>query len=141
MPFFGPLRDLDRKFSWSFFGFLLAVLFGTLTIYDRFIADKNPRLYFDVLTSTAVLDIKENLPNLEILFDGLNIREQNLSLRVFSIKVVNDSTKDILKGDYDPEDPIGFHLEGGKIIRADIAGTSPEPRNPNTVSRAPNPQS
>jgi len=126
MSFFGLFRDLDRKFSWSFLGFLLAVLFGTLTIYDRFIADKHPKLYFDVLTSTAVLDIKENLPKLEILFDGLNIREQNLSLRVLSIKVVNDSSKDILKGDYDPEDPIGFHIEAGKIIRSDIAGTSNE---------------
>lgn len=126
MSIFSPLRYLDQKFSWSFFGFLLAVLFGTLTIYDRFIADKHPKLYFDVLTSTTVLDIKENLPKLEILFDGLNIREQNLSLRVLSIKVVNDSSKDILKGDYDPDDPIGFHIEGGKIIRSDIAGTSNE---------------
>jgi len=98
MSLFKILRNLDQKFSWSFLGFLVAVLFGTITVYDRFIAVKHPQVYFDVITSTAVLDIREDLPKLEIFFSGINIREQKLSLRVVSIKVINEGPQDILKG-------------------------------------------
>ena len=124
MSLFKILRNLDRKFSWSFLGFLVAVLLGTITVYDRFIAAKHPQVYFDVLTSTAVLDIKEDLPKLEIFFSGINIREQKLSLRVVSIKVVNESSQDILKGHYDAEDPIGFRVQPGKIISTELADSS-----------------
>jgi hypothetical protein len=124
MALFKALRNLDRKFSWSFLGFLVAALFGTITVYDRFIADKHPQVYFDVVTSTAVLDIKEDLPKLEIFFSGINIREQKLSLRVVSIKVINESSMDILKGHYDAEDPIGFRVQPGKIISTELADSS-----------------
>jgi hypothetical protein len=114
MWLFKKLQKLNRKFALTI---MLALIAFAFFVYDRFIADKHPQVYFDVLTSTAVLDIKEDLPKLEILFDGINIREQNLSLRIVSLKVFNDSSKDIRKVDYDTEDPIGFRVQPGKIIR------------------------
>ena len=120
------IRDLDRKFSWSFLGFVLAFFFGTLAIYDRFLAEKNRQLYFDVLTNTAVMDIKEDVPTLDIFFDGVNIKQQNQSLRIMSIRIVNDSSRDILKGLYDPKDLLGFRLSHGKIIRVNVIKTSNE---------------
>lgn len=109
------LRELDQKFSWSFFGFLLAIVIGLFAFYDKFLADKNPQLYLDVITSASVLDIKEDLPKLDISFDGIDIRQQNLSLRILSVKVINDSSKDILKMHYDLADPVGFRISSGPI--------------------------
>ena len=120
------LRELDRKFSWSFFGFLLAILLALFTLYDRFLAEKNPQIYLDVLTSASVLDIREDIPKLDISFDGIAIREQRLSLRILSIKVINDSSQDILKNHYDSDDPLGLKLTSGKIIRAEVTDTSNE---------------
>jgi hypothetical protein len=124
MSVFKTIRELDQKFSWSFFGFLLAIALGLLTIYDRVLEDKHPQLYLDVLTSTAVLDIKEQLPNLKISYDGIDIREKNLALQILTIKVLNDSTRDILKGQYDPDDPVGVEVTTGKVIKTELAGTS-----------------
>lgn len=120
------LRELDRKFSWSFFGFLLAILLGLFTLYDRFLAEKSPQIYFDVLTSASVLDIKENIPKLDISFEGIAIKEQKLSLRILSIKVINDSSQDILKNHYDSDDPVGLKVTSGKIIRAELTDASNE---------------
>jgi len=108
MWLFKILKKLDRKFA---LGFIIAFLMAAYMVYDIFIADKYPQIYFDVFTNTAVLDIKEDLPKLKILFEGLNIKEQNLSLRIVSVKVVNDSSQHIRKMDYDTEDPIGFRVQ------------------------------
>ncbi len=82
------------------------------------------KLYLDVLTSTAVLDIREQLPNLKISYDGIDIREKNLSLQILTIKAVNDSTRDILKGHYDPDDPVGLKVTAGKVIRTELIEAS-----------------
>jgi len=74
------VRELDQKFSWSFFGFLLAVVFGALTLYDRVLADKHAQLYLDVLTSTSVLDIREQLPDL-----GLRLPLQKRRDKAFTL--------------------------------------------------------
>ena len=124
MSFLDTLKTMDRKFSWSFFGFTLAALLGSITIYDRFVADTHPQLYFDVMTSTAVLDIRENVPKLEVFFDGVNIREKDLALRVISVKVSNESSHDILRGHYDGEDLVGLRVQPGRIIKAELANSS-----------------
>ena len=124
MPILKSVRELDQKFSWSFFGFFLAIALGVVTLYDRVLADKHAQLYLDVLASTAVLDIREQLPNLEISYDGIDIREKSLSLQILTIKAVNDSTRDILKGHYDPDDPVGLRVTTGKVIRTELVEAS-----------------
>ena len=120
------LREAERKFPSQLLGFILAIILALFWAYDKLLVDKHPQLYIDVQTSTSVLDIKEDLPKLDILFDGIDIRQQNLSLRIISVKVINDSSIDILKGQYDPEDPLGLQVSSGKIIKADLADTSNE---------------
>ena len=58
------IHALDRKFAWSFFGVVLALLFGGITIQREFFADSSPRLRYDILTSTAVLDLREDVSKL-----------------------------------------------------------------------------
>ena len=121
MWLFKILRKLDRKFT---LGFVLTIFGAVYLVYNIFITDKYPQIYFDVFTNTAVLDIKEDLPKLKIIFEGLNIKEQNLSLRIVSLKVLNDSTQHIRKVDYDTEDPIGFQVQPGQIIKTEFVDTS-----------------
>lgn len=118
------LIDLDRKFAWSFVGVVIAVLFGAITIYREFILDQRPALRYDILTSTSVLDVKEEVSNLNVLFDGMDIRKQGLSLRVITVRILNDSSKDILKGFYDDRAPLGLSVSTGKIIKSELAGAS-----------------
>ena len=136
MPFWKYFKRLDRKFSWSFLGFLIAIISLGFIFFDKVIADKNPKLFLDVLTSASVLDVKEDLPKLEILFDGIDIRQQKLSLRILSIKIANDSSINITKELYDLEDPIGLLISPGKIIKTDLIDASNEYLRKNYSLRA-----
>ena len=118
------LKELDRKFAWGFAGVLIAALLGLITVYREFIEDRRPKLHFDILTNTTVLDIKEEVEKLEILYDGVDIRKREQSLRVITVRVVNGSSKSILKTFYDEKDPFGLSLSDGKIIRKEIIETS-----------------
>lgn len=120
------IRVLERKFAWSFVGVLLALLFGGITIQREFFSESSPHLRYDILTSTAVLDLREDVSKLSVLFDGIDIRQQKKSLRVITVRVVNDSQKDILKGYYDEAEPLGLRLSTGRIIRSDlVTGSNP----------------
>jgi hypothetical protein len=109
-------RELDKVFAWSFAGFLLAIIFGAITIYLGFIQERKPNLKLDVISNTSVLDIHERLGKLAILYGGNNIKENGQSLRVITIRVINDGQQDILKGHYDESDPLGFTVLDGTII-------------------------
>jgi len=124
MSAFTWIRDLDQRFSWSFLGFVLAVLLALFTLYDRVVADKQPHLSIEVLSNTPVLDIREDLPKLDILFDGIDIKQDALSLSIVAVRVVNDSARNILKSHYDSDDPVGIHFSPGRIIRSDLLRAS-----------------
>lgn len=126
MSLISYIHDLDRKFAWSFLGVLLALLFGGITIQREFFSDFGPRLRYDILTSTPVLDVREDVSKLSVLFDGIDIRQQKKSLRVITVRVVNDSQRDILKGYYDEAEPLGLSISTGRIIRSDLViGSNP----------------
>lgn len=124
MRIFAILQNLDKKFSWSFLGFLLAIIFGLLTIYVEFIKDSTPNLRFEILSNTSVLDVKEEITNLEIIYDGIDIKKSNQSIRLIVFRVINIGPDDILKGYYDENDLLGFLIRDGKIIKTEIVNAS-----------------
>jgi hypothetical protein len=124
MSLIAYIRDLDRKFAWSFLGVLLALLFGGITIQREFFSDSGPRLRYDILTNTPVLDVREDVSKLSVLFDGIDIRQQKKSLLVITVRVVNDSEQDILKAYYDEAEPLGLSISSGRIIRSDLVTAS-----------------
>lgn len=115
---------MDKKFSWGFLGFLVALLFGGITVYQTFIEDKHPRLEYEVLTSTSVFDLREDVSNLSVLVDGSDIRKQQQALRVITVRVHNPSSKDVLKIHYDERAPLGLFLSIGQIIRVELVNAS-----------------
>ena len=78
------LNSIDKKYAWSLLGVVLAVLFGGLTVYSEFVRDRKPKLRFEVVSNTGVLDVREELGQLEILYDGIDIKKSKQSLRVCS---------------------------------------------------------
>jgi len=110
------LVELEKKWSWSFFGFLLAVVFGALAIYTSFYQSKNPKLEFSILSNSNVLDVKENVRNLDILYKGSNIKERKENLSLVTFQVVNNSNVNILKTYYDEISPIGMKVLNGEIV-------------------------
>ncbi|MDX9696838.1 MAG: hypothetical protein RBT49_13695 [Bacteroidales bacterium] len=110
------VRNLDKKFAWSFFGTIIGIIGLSYAIYVDNFKDKKPEIVFEVLSNTNVLDLKEDISKLDILFDGENIKEKRENLRILTIKVINEGNFNILESHYDSKNPFGFSVENGKIV-------------------------
>jgi len=100
-----PLREklrIDDRFSWSFLGVVLAVLFGVASLYTAF-RENRPNLAVDVKNQADVLDIHRPLQDLKLSFRGQDIQQQNLNLRIFTIRVSNKARQDVLQTQYDQD--------------------------------------
>jgi len=115
------LKALENKYPWSMVGVIITLLIAVGTLY---FTDKRPELYVDIETNTAVVDIKGQVPNLRILYEGVDVRKNGLSLRILKLKIKNDSDIDILRTYYDPKDPVSIAIDSGKIVGADLIDAS-----------------
>lgn len=106
----------EKRYAWSFFGFLLAIIFGTFSIYTVYFIDTNPKLDFIVESNTKVLDLRENVKKLEILYEKENINDNDKNLSILKIKIQNTSSVNILSTFYDTKDPLGFKFNVGEIV-------------------------
>ncbi len=111
----GLLR-IEKKYAWSFLGFLLALIFGGITIYSSFLVDKSPDLSYIVLSNVKVLDINANVRELDIIYKNENIIKQDKNLSILTIKIENISDLDILSNYYDPHNPLGIKIENATIV-------------------------
>lgn len=126
MGLLASITKLDRNFGWSFLGFVLAVFFGGLSLYTEFWKESVPQLEFEILSNAPVLDVREKLPDLEVLYQSQDIAKSGKTLSVLLVRAVNRGSADILSSHYDTKAPIGLDLAQGSLIRADLADTSNE---------------
>ncbi|MDI4653198.1 MULTISPECIES: hypothetical protein [Pseudoalteromonas] len=103
---------------WSFlviFGLLMAILFGGVTLYLGFIKENKPDLNYIVTADSSVLDIKEQLGSLDVLYEGESLSKRKQDLRYITFKVINKGDSAILSNLYDTNFPIGFKIENGEM--------------------------
>ena len=115
MTIMNTLKTMDQKFSWSFFGFILAVILGALSIYLSFFKNNNPDINYVITTNSSVLDIKEEIGNLDVLYQGNSLSKERKDLRIITFKVVNTGDSSVIPSLYDPTDPLGFNVINGDI--------------------------
>lgn len=119
------LKDIEKNIAWSVIGVFLAIIFGLLNLYQLFYLDQ-PEITFEIINETNVLDINKSLDDLKIYFQGENIRENDLALKIITLKVDNVGTKDILQNHYDNNDNWGFKINSGEIVEARLINANSE---------------
>jgi len=120
------LVQIEKKFAWSFLGFLLAVIFGSIAVYTEFIRDTSPVISYEIVSSTRVLDVKEDVGDLSIIYNNEDIRKSKKVLSVLIVRVINNGKSPVLKTYYDDVDKMGLLVENGDIIRGEIVSASTE---------------
>lgn len=118
--------NIEKKFAWSFLGFVLAVFFGGLTIYNEFIKVRDPQMVVEILSDTNVLDLKENLPELKILYGDVDIKSVGKDLSVMIIRIKNVGGASILGGFYDTNSPVEITLSNGEFLKFEKIDSSNE---------------
>ncbi|WP_281558897.1 hypothetical protein [Thalassomonas sp. RHCl1] len=119
MSVISSFNNLDKRFAWSFFGFMLAAIFGSLTIYTEFFRIDNPELIVEVLNDTNVLDVKEDVNELKVFYGDVDIKSLNQTLSVLFLRVKNDGGAPILNGYYDDKYPLNLTIKDGKFLKSE----------------------
>ena len=121
---FQKLKSIISRLEWSLFGFMLAGVFGAITVYSEFFRDDRPSIQFEIISNSSVLDVREEIADLEIIHAGTDLRGSGQSLRVLVVRVANIGAEDILNSYYDSDAPLGFSVENGELISAEVQSAS-----------------
>ena len=110
--------------NWTIVSVILALLFGIFTVYVYY-ADA-PNLTFDIINDANVFDVNKPLDELNISFQGDDIKKRNLNLRIISIKIENTGNTKILQNFYDKNVIFGLQIDNGHIIESRLIGSNSE---------------
>lgn len=126
MGLISKIAQIDKKFGWSFMGFVLAALFGGVAIYTEFVRDTSPVVRYEILSNTKILDVKEDVSGLSIIYNAEDIRKSRKTLSVLLVNVGNQGRSAILKSHYDSDAPLGLSINSGEIIKAEVTTATTE---------------
>ncbi|MDB2414084.1 hypothetical protein N9W32_04265 [Flavobacteriaceae bacterium] len=116
MNIWSKIKNLDKNFSWSFMGFLVGIIGIGFAVYTIYFYQEKPNIEYYQLTNTSVLDLKENVTKLDVIYDSTSIKKNRQSLRVVTIKILNSGNEDLGPQHYDKTVPLGLKIKGGVIV-------------------------
>src|SRR6266478_2827215 len=123
MGLFNTFRNWEHKYALTFMGVILAFLFGGFSVYV-YLQKTAPNLRVEEISNANVIDVREDVGKLDILFNGANLRDKHQTLALVTLRVMNDGAAPISKGAYDDVDPIGLEVNGGDITKAELFNAS-----------------
>ena len=107
---------------------IASLALGVLSVLLAYLALKEPEpgVTFETISVTNVLDLRRPLQDLNIVFRGQDVQEQDLNLRIVTVNVVNSGEVDILVSHYDHEDNWGMKFKNGEVIESRLVDASSE---------------
>ena len=126
MSLLTTLTQFDKRYAWSFLGFILAAIFGGITIYTEFIRDNNPEIKTEIIANASILDIREDIQDLQVIYKDENIKKSQKNLSSLLIKLSNAGRNPILSSYYDDSSPFGLQIFNCEIIKSEIVSASNE---------------
>jgi LEA14-like dessication related protein len=122
MQIFRLFRNWETKYALTCVGCVLGAVGIAFGVYV-FLQKTAPNLRFEEITRLNVIDVKEDVGRLEILFNGVNLRTNHQMLALVTLRVSNNGNAPIRITDYDPSVPFGIAISGGEIAKPEILPT------------------
>lgn len=123
MALWDEIKSLDSKFSWSFFGFILAIVGIAAGAYFS-LRTPITEITYDIINESNVLDVHQQVESLNIFFRNENIRDKGLNIRALSVLIENTGDTNIKQVDFDQNENWGIYVENGEIVNASFTGYS-----------------
>ena len=118
----------SRLAVFAFWATITSIVVTLISVAITYWAQGEPeaRVNFETVGDTNVLDLHRPLRDLNVVFRGHDVQEQNLNLRIMTINVVNSGEEDILPIHYDPEDGWGMQFSEGEVIEVRLVDSNSE---------------
>ncbi|MFY0683286.1 MAG: hypothetical protein JXR20_01940 [Balneola sp.] len=103
----------------------LAALAIIIAIYSFYKSDQ-ASLKYEILLNQEIIDVKEEVDNLNVLYDSINVIEDNFQISSIIIRVINDGNKSLTTNLYDQNFLPGIEFENSRILSFSIPRASNE---------------
>ena len=97
----------------------LALFFGLSNL-----GEPDPKMTYEILREVDVLDVRTPVEDLQITFQNEDIQGENLNLRIYAMRVVNNGEVDILQTQYDQDEVWGLQVIDGRVMEARLIESS-----------------
>jgi hypothetical protein len=102
---------VEERLPWGTLGFVVALAFGVFAIYTTFFYEKRAHVVYEIESKTRVFDVRENVAQLDVTFEGESIRKKQQTLSLLTIKIANAGNLDIGMGAFDPANLPGISVK------------------------------
>ncbi len=109
------LRQHENKFPYGLLGIISSILIGVGGIVFTIFYKPSPQLDIEVVSNFNVLDVKETLGKLDVIYRGNSLNEHGQSLSVIKLRIVNNGDDNIRVSSYDDKALPSFELTKGII--------------------------
>lgn len=75
----------------------------------------SPELNYRILTNTNVLDLKEDIGNLDIVYNGSSIKKSSETIYILTIRIGNEGLESITNNLYDTRSLPGLKIENARL--------------------------
>ncbi len=96
-----------------------------ITFYSFFIKEK-ASLSYDILFNESIIDLREDVENLKVLYDSIDVVKDDFQLSSLVIRVQNKGQKSLTLDRYDPSYLPGLTIQNAKILSYEVTSTSDE---------------
>jgi len=114
------LLNLESSFSWSFFGLIISIFSVGIGIYIGIYYEHKPKIDFRIESKFSALEIKEDIPGLDITYNKTKISKSSTDLKVIKVSVSNSGRAGVTSGLYIDNAPFGFRILHGEVTTTPI---------------------
>lgn len=112
-------RKPDKRGIWgiamSYAGWGIGLASLLIAVYAEFIKKDEPRLEYEIISSTDFINNQETSASLKIFVDTLDVQENHLNITAYNIRVENRGTEHIRYDDYD-KGAFGLKVIDGQLL-------------------------
>ncbi|OAH99026.1 hypothetical protein [Methylomonas methanica] len=95
---------------------IIGLVIGGIGLLLTFYYTKKTDIVYQLISDSYVIEIKEKISKLDVLYDGRSLKASNQTLRMIVFSVTNSGENTIRIGDYDQKLPLGVSFDNGEIL-------------------------
>lgn len=122
MGFLSKAKRVEHGFAWSFASFVIGTISLALAITVFYLSKQEAQTDLRVVVRDEVnlVEVKEEIPRLSILYDGEDILENKKEIKVLAISLENRG-RTILQNYYDQDQPFAIRFQNSVILGATLS--------------------
>lgn len=110
---------------------VIATIIGLIFALLSYFQNNEPKFEYEIVSRTTIFNETKRISSLQVLYDSIDVQQNNLNISVFTIKVINNG-QHIAPSFYDDGD-FGIKVNNGFVTEKPVVVTTATPHIQNRL--------